>query len=175
MVTIEKSRFNEIIRQIQEEREKVEAVDTDINDKILIVDGLNTFIRSFSVNPSVNEDGIHIGGMTGFLLSIGYAIRTLKVTRCIIVFDGKGGSQRRRKIYPEYKSKRKPSVRYNRSDSVADLRDEKQSMMMQLSRLVEYLDQLPVSTIVIENVEADDVMAYIATDILNEEKNKVIL
>ena len=37
------------------------------NDRILIVDGLNTFIRSFAANPVTNEDGIHVGGMTGFL------------------------------------------------------------------------------------------------------------
>ena len=36
------------------------------NDRILLIDGLNTFIRAFAVNPSTNDDGIHIGGMTGF-------------------------------------------------------------------------------------------------------------
>ena len=36
------------------------------NDRILIVDGLNTFIRSFAANPVTNEDGIHVGGMTDF-------------------------------------------------------------------------------------------------------------
>ena len=45
-----------------------------------------------------NDDGIHIGGIVGFLKSIGYAIKTHSPTRCVIVFDGKGGSQRRRKI-----------------------------------------------------------------------------
>jgi len=27
-----------------------------LNDRVLIVDGLNTFIRSFAVNPALNED-----------------------------------------------------------------------------------------------------------------------
>ena len=27
-----------------------------LNDRVLIVDGLNTFIRAFAVNPSVNDD-----------------------------------------------------------------------------------------------------------------------
>ena len=45
---------------------------THLNDRVLIVDGLNTFIRSFAVNPAVNEDGLHIGGMIGFLRSIRY-------------------------------------------------------------------------------------------------------
>ena len=40
-----------------------------LNDRVLIVDGLNTFIRSFAVNPALNEDGLHVGGMMGFLKS----------------------------------------------------------------------------------------------------------
>ena len=31
------------------------------NDKVLIIDGLNTFIRVFSVIPTTNDDGIHVG------------------------------------------------------------------------------------------------------------------
>ena len=66
------------------------------NDRILLVDGLNTFIRSFVANPATNDNGIHIGGISGFLHSIGYAIKNIKPTRIIICFDGTGGSQRRR-------------------------------------------------------------------------------
>ena len=74
----------------------------DPNDKVLIIDGLNTFIRVFSVIPTTNEDGVHVGGIVGFLRSIGYVINMVSPTRVIIVFDGKGGSNRRRKILPEY-------------------------------------------------------------------------
>lgn len=67
---------------------------------ILIIDGLNTFIKSFCVSPYINTDGIHTGGISGFLKSIGYAIKLFNPTKCVIVFDGSGGSQKRRKIYP---------------------------------------------------------------------------
>ena len=60
-----------------------------LNDRVLIVDGLNTFIRSFAVNPALNEDGLHIGGMVGFMKSVRYSCDILKPSRCIIVFDGK--------------------------------------------------------------------------------------
>ena len=43
------------------------------NDRVLLIDGLNTFIRAFTINPSKNDDGIHVGGIKGFLLSIGHA------------------------------------------------------------------------------------------------------
>ena len=85
------------------------------NDKVLIIDGLNTFIRCFSAIPTLNDDGAHVGGIVGFLRSIGYAIRTIRPTRTVIVFDGKGGSNRRRKIYPEYKQNRKTKYRVNRT------------------------------------------------------------
>ena len=39
---------------------------THLNDRVLIIDGLNTFIRAFAVNPSINDDGVHIGGVVGF-------------------------------------------------------------------------------------------------------------
>ena len=62
------------------------------NDKVLIIDGLNTFIRVFSVIPTTNDDGIHVGGIVGFLKSVGYAISMIRPTRTIMVFDGKGSS-----------------------------------------------------------------------------------
>ena len=55
------------------------------NENVLIIDGLNTFIRVFSVIPTTNDDGTHIGGIVGFLKSIGYTINMFRPTRCIIV------------------------------------------------------------------------------------------
>ena len=88
-----------------------------LNDHVLVVDGFNTFIRAFSVNPSLNEDGSHVGGLVGFLKSIRFTINKLKPTRCVIVFDGKGGSNRRRKIYPEYKQNRRTKYRVTKRDT----------------------------------------------------------
>ena len=137
------------------------------NDRVLIVDGLNTFIRSFAVNPSINDDGLHIGGMMGFLKSIRYSCDILKPSRCIIVFDGKDGSKRRRKIYPEYKGTRKVKRRLNRNvDWGTAPQDEEQSMKQQMGRLIEYLEQLPLTLVSVDGIEADDTMAYISQQLL---------
>jgi 5'-3' exonuclease len=142
---------------------------THLNDRVLIVDGLNTFIRAFAVNPSINDDGLHIGGMMGFLRSIRYTCDVLKPSRCIIVFDGKGGSTRRRKIYPEYKENRKVKKRLNRNvDWGTAPQDEEQSMIQQMGRLIEYLEQLPLTLVSIDGIEADDGMAYISQQLLPE-------
>ena len=140
------------------------------NDKVLIIDGLNTFIRSFAVSPVTNDDGIHVGGITGFLMSVGYAIKMLQPTRVIICFDGKGGSQRRRKLFPDYKANRMVRTKLNRTNAFGDKNSEDQNMKMQLGRLVQYLDHLPVQILAPENIEADDAIAYISKQLLTESK-----
>ena len=50
------------------------------NSRVLIIDGLNTFIRCWTSIPTLNDDGDHVGGVTGVLKSIGYAIRQVEPT-----------------------------------------------------------------------------------------------
>jgi len=155
----------------EEIRKKGGSIDDgEPNDKVLIIDGLNTYIRVFSVIPTTNPDGIHIGGIVGFLKSIGYIINMIRPTRVIITFDGKGGSVRRRKLYPEYKQKKKTKYRVNRSHDFASPEDEKQNMIMQLQRIVEYLDTLPVTVLSYDNIEADDTIGYICRQVLTDSK-----
>jgi len=143
----------------------------NLNDHVLLVDGFNTFIRSFSVNPSLNEDGAHVGGLVGFLKSIRYTINKFKPTRCIIVFDGKNSSKPRQKIYPQYKAGRKIRSRLNRLvDWGGGPHDERESIKMQRKRLVEYLECLPLTIVSIDNLEADDIMSYICNLVLKETK-----
>ena len=164
-------RYLSILNQIKKHGGKIDGGEP--NDKILVIDGLNTFIRVFSVIPTLNDDGIHIGGIVGFLKSVGYAIKMLRPTRCIIVFDGKGGSTRRRKVYSEYKNKRKTKIRLNRANEYSSVEDEHQSMLLQLQRGVEYLENLPLTLLSIDNIEADDTIAYITEQVLP--KNKIVI
>ena len=162
-----KNKYNSILKQV--EKDHINESKFKLNDRVLIIDGLNTFIRSFSVNPAVNDDGLHIGGMMGFLKSIRYTLSVIKPSRCIIVFDGKDGSKRRQKIYPEYKQNRKVKQRLNRNvDWGTAPQDEQESMKQQMGRLVEYLEQLPLTLVCIDGIEADDTMAYISQQLLPE-------
>lgn len=139
-----------------------DSKDTGFNTRVLIVDALNTFMRSYAAIPTLDDDGNHIGGMAGFMKSLGFAIRSFKPTRVVLVFDGKGGSQRRRKIYKEYKANRKPPTRLNRSYDMTTDEQEKENMKYQLVSLVEMVECLPVSILALDNVEADDVIAYMS-------------
>jgi 5'-3' exonuclease len=141
----------------------------NVNSKVLIVDGLNLYLRTFAVNGALNDNGVPVGGLVGFLRSLAYAIRETNPTRVIIVYDGAGGSQRRRKIYPNYKSNRKPGKRITRWDAFKNAAEEKEAMKIQFSRLLEYLEELPINVISIDRIEADDTIAYITNDLLDEE------
>ena len=147
------------------------------NSRVLIIDGLNTFIRSWTTNPTMNEDGDHTGGVIGSLKSIGFGIRQFNPTRVIVTFDGKGGSNGRKKIYGGYKSERgKNRFRVNRQyPEMMNEEDESVSMKRQFVWLVDILDSLPVTTMVYDGIEADDVIGHIATQLLDEDDECVIV
>ena len=166
-LSVTNKRYLSILEEIKKSGGKVDSGKP--NDSVLLIDGLNTFIRVFSAIPTTNEDGIHIGGIVGFLRSIGYTINMVRPTRVIIVFDGKGGSNRRRKIFPEYKMGRKMSVRLNRTTGVSLTREDEHKMMIaQLNRVIEYLECLPLTITNVENVEADDVIGYCAKHLFKD-------
>ncbi len=141
-----------------------------LNSRVLVIDGLNTFIRSYAASPVTNSDGEHVGGISGTLLSIGHAIKNIAPTRVIMVFDGKNGSAKRRQIYPEYKANRKFKIRLNRSEVV----DKQDNQLEQLIRVIQYLENLPITVITAEATEADDVIAYIANDYLAQKQDSQV-
>lgn len=158
----EKKKLFSLFENIKEDV-GVSGLQKTTNSDILIVDGLNTFIRSFMAVPSMNDDGMHTGGIAGFLKSVGYAIKLLNPTRVIVVFDGNGGSQKRRKIYPEYKKGRKTRIKFNRTyDEMSSSDIEQKNLKMELLRLINYLEVLPITVMAIDNIEADDTIAYLA-------------
>ena len=146
------------------------------NSKVLIIDGMNTFIRSWTTNPAMNENGDHVGGVVGSLNSIGFQIRQFNPTRVIVIFDGKGGAQNRRKIYEGYKSDRGNNrFRVNRQyPEMMNEEDESISLKRQLLWLVDVLDYLPISTMIFDGIEADDAIAYISTELINEGNECII-
>jgi len=168
-----RSRYQELLDEV--DREHREGKSLSKNSHLLIIDGLNTFIRVFSAVPALNDDGDHIGGVTGFLRSVASVIRLHKPTRCIIVFDGKGGSRRRKEMYPDYKANRANKTAFNRYKEFASLEDEQASMRRQYGRLIEYLHCLPITMLAADQVEADDVIAYIANEIYTDQDERVTI
>ena len=170
-----KELYKNILNSVETER--THNIDKHKNSRVLIIDGLNTFIRCWTSIPTMNDDGDHVGGVVGVLKSIGYAIRMVQPTRCIVVFDGKGGSQTRKKQFEGYKAQREGNqLRVNRAYAgMMNDEDEKESMKRQFVWLNEVLNYLPVTTMIYDGVEADDVMAYITTQLLKEDEQAVVM
>jgi DNA polymerase-1 len=153
---------------------EVSKEDTKYNSRVLFIDALNTFLRSYAAIPTLDDNGNHIGGMSGFLKSVGAVVRDFKPSRVVIVFDGKGGSQRRRKIYSDYKSNRKPPTRLNRQYDMTTEQQETENMKWQLVTLIEMLECLPVTIFTMDNIEADDVIAY-ASELITAQGGESII
>lgn len=142
------------------------------HERILVVDGMNTFIRNFAVVPAMNSDGDHVGGIVGTIRSVKSVARDAKPTSVVAVWDGEGGSQRRRSIYSEYKSGRKP--RMNRQYDFESAGESYRNMESQLATTKRLLTLLGVQNVEVPSIEADDAIVFICR-LLRDDAQKVIL
>ena len=146
----------------------------ELNDHILVIDAMNMLIRSFSLLKAMNPSGYHVGGLVGFLRSLGFVTRTFDPTRVIIVWDGKGGSANRKNIDPNYKAQRATSriTHWGLYDTKAE---ETEALIGQLFRTQDYLECLPVQQLMMEKLEADDIIAYLAKTASGSKKKLTIV
>jgi DNA polymerase-1 len=151
--------FEELINKLGKARQDKSPA---LQPKVLLVDAMNTFLRSFAIINHMNPKGAHIGGLTGFLKSMGYAIKQLNPTRVIVVFEGEGSTNNKKNLFPDYKGNRKIK-RITNFSGFSDQAEESASIETQLLRLVEYLQCLPIDLTAIDRAEADDTIGYLAT------------
>jgi len=146
----------------------------ELNDHILVIDAMNMLIRSFSLLKAMSPTGHHIGGLVGFLRSLGYVTRIFDPTRVIVVWDGKGGSANRKNIDPNYKANRATSriTHWGLYDTKAE---ETEALIGQLFRTKDYLECLPLQQIMMEKLEADDIIAYLAQQADKNDKKITII
>lgn len=126
----------------------------------VIIDGTNLSIIHFTANPAVDENGIPIGMVKGFLNSLLWIKRTLKPTKILIFFDTKGGSIQRRELYSEYKEGRKPKEIVGRYYKFSNSDMAEKNKEYQFSLLKQILEMLPVNVINCRGFESDDGIAY---------------
>ena len=133
------------------------------------------FFRCYARDPSISIQGNPAGGCIGFLKSLQKSIRITQPDDVIIVWDGGGGSRKRRQINKNYKAGRKvvrlpKDMGYSFSE-----REEIENKVWQQSRLLEYLDNLPICQFMFEDVEADDVISAIVQSKEVAGSKKIIL
>ena len=128
--------------------------------RVMIVDALNAYFRAFIVNPSISIHGQPIGGLKGFLGILQKLCRDINPDSIVIVWDGPGGSRKRRQQNKNYKEGRKP-IRVNCPNNLTP-EQQRENMVWQQVRLIEYLNELPVIQFRFDEIEADDVISYVS-------------
>ena len=163
---MDKKNLLKLLDNIQEDGD-----DTVTEKRVLFIDGLNLFFRNFAMLNMVNPDGVHVGGLGGFFRSLGAMIRQTTPTDVYVVFDGAGIASNRKNIVTEYKSGRN-NQRVTNWEVFENLDDEHDSKVDQIVRVIQYLKTLPVKTVIIDKVEADDIIAYLSGKVINQREDR---
>lgn len=142
--------------------------------RVLIIDGNNNYFRAYIVDPSVSTNGQPIGGITGFLKILQKLVRETNPNRIVICWDGKGGSSKRKLMNKNYKDGRKP-IRLNRNIKNLSDNEDLENKIWQMTRLVEYINQMPVIQLLLDGVEADDIISAVTSHQSLQDYNKVIV
>ena len=87
-------------------------------------------------------------------------MRTTRPDNVIVVWDGPNGSKKRKSMDKGYKEGRKP-IRLNRAFHNLTDDEELQNKMWQQSRIIEYMNEMPIIQFMLPEIEADDVIAHI--------------
>ena len=116
-------------------------------DYLVLIDGTAYLYRAYHALPPLkNAKVVNTGAIHGFLKALNKIIEDFKPKHIGIVFDAKGKNFRH-KIYDQYKA--------NRSSMPEDLAE-------QIPKLYQILKLIGFPPIIIENVEADDVIGTLS-------------
>lgn len=125
---------------------------------VLLIDGLNAYIRAWSAYPQLNANGEPFGGCIGFLKIMSHLVEQVSPTNVYVCWEA-GGSQRRRALFKEYKLGRRPE-KLNRwyEDDIPSTEDNRRKQNIILLNM---LKCVPVCQVYVPDCEADDTIAYL--------------
>ena len=129
--------------------------------KTLIVDGNNLLKIGFHGVKDFYNNGEHIGGTWHFLNTIRKFLEETNFNKVMVFWDSDTNSSQRKLIYPKYKM--------NRKSSPNDV-EKTDSFNKQKTRVKQYLEEMFIRQLEVENSEADDLIAYYCQISLDEEK-----
>jgi len=142
--------------------------------RVMIIDSLNLFIRNYVVSPIMSTNGQPMGGTIGYLRSLQKYVREIKPDEIIIVWDGPGGSRKKKSIISNYKEGRSP-VRLNRNVNVLTEDQQMKNQVWQQLRLIEYLNNFPIIQFLEPEIEADDLISFVAQHHKYSDWHKIIV
>ena len=126
---------------------------------LLLVDGSSYFFRAYhALPPLTNSKGQPTGAIYGVVNMIKRLIKDYQPQQMVVVFDAKGKTFRD-EWYPEYKAHRPPMP---------------EELTSQFPPLIAFLKAMGLPLLIIEGVEADDVIGTLAEKACAEERPVVI-
>ena len=130
--------------------------------KTLLVDGNNLLKIGFYGVKEYYHKGEHIGGIYHFLNTLRRFIEEQNFDKVVVMWDGESNSSTRKLIYPKYKE--------NRTSTETD--QKKESFYKQKERIKQYLEEMFVRQVEVNNNESDDLIAYYCH--ISEDEQKTI-
>lgn len=131
--------------------------------KTLLVDGNNLLKIGFHGVRDFFNNGEHVGGTWHFLNTLRRFLEENNYNKVVVFWDSQTGSSQRRILYPKYKLNRKQK---NEEDF------KEQSFLNQKQRVKQYLEEMFVRQLEVEQSEADDLIAYYCQ--ISEDEDKTI-
>ena len=130
--------------------------------KTLLVDGNNLMKIGFHGVKDYFHKGKHIGAIWHFLNTLRKFLEENNYNKVVVFWDSDTNSSQRRLIYPKYKLNRRDLSNEIKQDSYEE----------QKQRVKQYLEEMFVRQLEVENSEADDLIAYYCQ--ISEDENKTI-
>jgi DNA polymerase-1 len=118
--------------------------------KTLLVDGNNLIKIGVHGVKDFFHSGKHIGGVWHFINTLRRFIDTENFDKVVVFWDGDDNSSARKLLYPQYKENRKAPFDVTKQDSINE----------QKERVKQYLEELFIRQVLVDNNEADDLIAY---------------
>src|ERR1035437_2482721 len=132
--------------------------------KTLLIDGEWNLKRNFKKRVDMFAKGEHCRGSYGFLESLRAVVNKIMPDRVIVMWDGQMSGKLRHDIYPNYKKDRDKvwdADSYIMTDAMISEEEKKNkySITLQKLKVRNYIEELFISQVEIELIEADDLIA----------------
>lgn len=137
---------------------------------MILIDAYNLIIRNYVKSSLLNDEGENIGAVTGTITSLYYLLKKFPSRQVYLCFEGKNSGQRRRKSFHDYKDGRKAPHTIKSYNSDLNLNT---NFWWCLNRIVELLDFLPICSLSLDNLEADDIISFLCKR-FNDEKILIV-
>lgn len=118
--------------------------------KTLVIDGDNLFKIGFHGVKDFYHEGKHIGGIFHFVNVLQRFLSDYNYDKIVVFWDGNNNSSQRKQIFSQYKENRRMTMN----------EEKKESYYYQKNRVKEYLEEMFVRQVDVDNHECDDLVAY---------------